>query len=64
MEYNTLSFREIFEGRFELPMGNWVRNKKDHLRIFRERMGDKNGTKGFLQDAIKGVKDIVRQQVS
>lgn len=60
MEYNTLSFREIFEGRFELPMGNWVRNKKDHLRMFGERIEDKNETKGFLQDTIKGVKDIVR----
>lgn len=64
MQYITLSFQEVLEGKFELPMGDWVRNKKEHLRMFRERMQAGSGTRGFLQDSIKGVKDIIRQQVS
>ena len=64
LEYTTLSFREILEGKFELPMGNMVRVKKAHLSMFRERMRSRPGTKSFLEDAVKGVKDIMRQQIS
>lgn len=64
LEYTTLSFREIKQGLLELPMGDLVRNKREHLSMFRERMEKKPGTKTFLQDSIKGVKDIMRQQIS
>ena len=64
MQYNTLSFQEILKGAVSLPMGNWVRNKEAHIRMFKERMQAKSGTKGFLEEATKGVKDIMKQQVS
>jgi RNA polymerase Rpb1, domain 2 len=64
LEYTTLSFDEIKNGDYELPMGDLVRNKKAHLDMFKEKMGKRKGTEGFLQDAVKGVKDIMRQQIS
>ena len=41
-----------------------MRNRGEYLRMFRDRMRSEIGAKGFLQDAMKGVKDIMRQQVS
>lgn len=64
MNYTTLSFTEILEGRKGLPLGNWVRCKEEHLKMFKERMESKRGTAGFLEEAVKGVKDIMRQQMS
>ena len=56
MEYTTLSFREILDGRLDLPMGDWVRCKKEHLRMLRGRIKAGIGTKGFLQESIQGRK--------
>jgi hypothetical protein len=64
LDYTTLSFGEIAEGRKSLPMGNWVRCKEGHMKMFRERMQLKSGTEGFLREAVKGVRDIMRQQIS
>jgi len=64
MNYNTVSFTEVKEGKLGLPMGNWVRNKEEHMGMFKERMAVEKGTEGFLQEAVKGVKDIMRQQMS
>lgn len=64
MNFNTLSFTEVKEGRIGLPMGDWVRNKAEHLEMFKKRMEVKKGTEFFLQEATRGVKDIMRQQLT
>nr|POE79008.1 hypothetical protein CFP56_77506 [Quercus suber] len=64
LEYTTLSFDQIGQRALSLPIGDYTRNKKDHLAMFADRIEKKPGTATFLADSIKGVKDIMRQQVS
>lgn len=64
MNFNTLSFSEIKEGKTGLAMGDWVRNKTEHLNMFKKRMEVEKGTESFLEEAVKGVKDIMRQQLT
>ena len=62
--YTTLSFREIQLGQKRLAIGDYTRNGSSYLRMFKDRLDNKPGTSTFLGDAIKGVEDIMRQQVS
>lgn len=64
IEYTTLSFNEIALAEYHLPIGDMTRNKSGHLKMFKERLDSRPGTTTFLKDSIKGVKDIMRQQVS
>jgi len=64
IRYTTLSFNEIQSGSHSLPIGDRSRMKTPHLKMFKQRLDSVPGTKSFLQDSIKGVKDIMRQQTS
>lgn len=64
VENTTLSFEEIALGEKKLAIGDYTRNGSSYLRMFKERLDCKPGTSTFLNDAVKGVKDIMRQQIS
>jgi hypothetical protein len=64
VEHTTLSFDEILKGDKKLAIGDQTRNGAIYNRMFRERIQSGSGTATFLEDSIKGVKDIMRQQVS
>lgn len=64
IEYSTLSFKQIALQSHSLAIGNMVRNKAEHLKMFAERMNQVPGTSGFLEESVKGVRDIMRQQIS
>lgn len=64
IESTTLSFDEIQEGKKKLAIGDYTRNGSSYLKMFKERLDEKPGTSTFLEDSIKGVKDIMRQQLS
>ena len=64
VEHTTLSFDEVQEGGKNLAIGNETRNGSSYLKMFKDRLDGRPGTSTFLSDSIKGVKDIMRQQVS
>lgn len=64
VENTTLSFDEIQSGKKKLAIGDYTRNGSNYLEMFKQRLDERPGTSIFLNDAIKGVKDIMRQQVS
>jgi hypothetical protein len=64
VEHTTLSFDEIREDKKRLAVGDWTRNGSSYNTMFSERISRGDGTNVFLKDARKGVKDIMRQQVS
>jgi hypothetical protein len=64
LHYTTLSFSQVEAGDILMPLGDLTRCKADHLRMFHDRISEKQGTKTFLRDAIQGVNDIMRQQLS
>lgn len=63
MEYTTLSFAQMREGKYRLLIGNETRNKRDHIDMMTARLRRTEGTSDFVQNAIKGVSDIMRQQL-
>lgn len=64
VQHTTLSFSEIEEGVKVLTIGENTRNGMGYLRMFKDRIDKKPGTSTFLGDSIKGVRDIMRQQIS
>lgn len=64
VEHTTLSFNEISAEDKSLAIGDYTRNGSSYNRMLAERIRESPGTSEFLADSIKGVKDIMRQQVS
>lgn len=64
VSYTTLSFGQIKDMSYNLPIGDLTRTKAEHLNMLSQRMNDTPGTSTFLQDSMKGVRDIMRQQMS
>lgn len=64
LKYTTVSFNQVKAGGVVPLVGDKVRCKESHLKMLTDRMARNAGTRGFLQEARQGVKDIMRQQLS
>lgn len=60
----TLSFQEILEDEYYVPIGDLTRNKLAHVEMLRKKLSGESPSSTFLEDARKGVEDIKRQQLS
>lgn len=57
MRYTTPSFNKIMYGSYLSATIEWARKKTEHLNMFRQMLLDIPGTKTFLHDSMKGVKE-------
>lgn len=63
IQYTTLSASQMCLAKDTLELGDLTRNSDKFVFMLGDRMNDKTCASKFVEDAIQGVKDVMRQQL-
>lgn len=64
MNHTTVSSNQLFKSVLKVKYGNISRNKDSNLRAMHERFNDPATERDFVQQSIRGMKDVCKQQLS